>query len=273
VSRRESDTSGLVLFAAELQAARSAAGLSQDELAARINYSGSLVAMIESCKRAPRLDFAERCDQALGTPGTFTRLQQHARATPLPSWFRPYAEIEAAASQLRSWQPMVVDGLLQTEGYARALLGAQPNTTEDELEERVAVRMERQVILDRPDPPVLWVLLDETVLLRQVGGAKTMHDQLLHLEKMSHRPNITIGIVPLSTGAHSGLLGAFAIAESNTARIGFMETPQEGLIVEHPPAVGQLLHTFDNLHAETLPRAASRELIMKRAGDHDPGNG
>jgi hypothetical protein len=130
--------------------------------------------------------------------------------------------------------------------------------------------MARQVILDRPDPPVLWVLLDETVLIRRVGGAKTMHDQLLHLEKMSHRPNITIGIVPLSAGAHSGLLGAFAIAENDAVRIGFMETPQEGLIVEHPPAVSRMLHTFDNLHAEALPRAASRELMMKRADDHDP---
>jgi transcriptional regulator with XRE-family HTH domain len=270
VSARERDTTGLSLFVAELVAARMAAGLSQDALAAQINYSPSLIGMIESGRRAPTLDVAGRLDKAFKVPGTFARLQQHDRTTPLPSWFRPYAEIEATAVQLRSWQPMVVDGLLQTEGYARALLGAQPNTTDDELEERVTARMARQVILDRPDPPVLWVLLDEAVLIRRVGGAKVMNDQLLHLERMSHRPNITIGIVPLSAGAHSGLLGAFAIAESNTARVGFMETPQEGLIVEHSPAVSRMLHVFDNLHAETLPRAASRALILKRADDHDP---
>jgi len=262
--------SGLALFAAELQAARARAGLSQAELAERVSYSASAIAMVEQMRRTPQPDLARRLDDALSAPGTFTRLQRHAGSGPLPAWFRPYAEIEAAASQLRSWQPMVVDGLLQTEGYARALLGAQPNTTEDELEERVTARMARQDILARPDPPVLWVLLDEAVLIRQVGGAKIMLDQLLHLEKMSRQPNITVGIVPLSAGAHSGLLGAFAIAESETARIGFMETPQEGLVVEHPPAVGRMLHTFDNLHAEALPRAASRELMMKRA-DHDPG--
>jgi transcriptional regulator with XRE-family HTH domain len=258
------------LFSAELVALRTAAGLSQEALAEKVHYSPSLIAMIESGRRAPQLSFAERIDEALGTPGTLVRLQEHARTTPLPAWFRPYAEIEATATQLRSWQPMVVDGLLQTDGYARALLGAQPNTTEDELEERVTARMARQVILDRPDPPVLWVLMDEAVLIRSVGGAKVMNDQLLHLERMSHRPNVTIGIVPLSAGAHSGLLGAFAIAESDTARVGFMETPQEGLVVEHPPAVSRMLHVFDNLHAEALPRAASRALILKRADDHDP---
>lgn len=254
---------GWSLFASELKAARLAAGWSREDLAGRTNYSASLIGLVENGHRGPTLDFAQQLDEAFGTPerGTFARLQRAARS-PLPSWFRPYAEIEAAAVQVRSWQPMVVDGLLQTGDYARALLGAQPNTTADELEERLAARMARQVILDRPDPPVLWVLLDEAVLIRHVGGAKVMHDQLLHLERMSHSPNITIGIVPLGTGAHSGLLGAFAIAESDTASVGFMETPQEGQIVEH-----RMVQTFDTLHADALPRAASRELMMKRADE------
>ncbi|HMH93482.1 MAG TPA: Scr1 family TA system antitoxin-like transcriptional regulator [Streptosporangiaceae bacterium] len=155
MSTRERDTTGLSLFVAELVAARTAAGLSQDALAAQINYSPSLVGMIESGRRVPTLDVAGRLDQALKTTNTLARLQQHARTMPLPSWFRPYAEIEAAASQLRSWQPMVVDGLLQTEGYARALLGAQPNTTDDELEERVAEALpraaSRELMMKRAD--------------------------------------------------------------------------------------------------------------------------
>jgi len=266
---REGDASGLALFAAELAAHRAGAGLSQDELGSQISYSGSLVAMIESMRRAPQLDFAKRCDEALSTPGTFVRLQQHARTTPLPSWFRPYAEIESTATQIRSWQPMVIDGLLQTEDYARAILAAEPNTPELELEERLAARMARQVILDRPGPPVLWVLMDEAVLMRRVGSAKTMYDQLLHLADMSRRPNITIGIVPLATGAHCGLLGAFAIAEDDTNRVVFMETPDVGVIAEHPPTIAHIAHTFDSLHAEALPRSASRDLITKRAEGHD----
>lgn len=271
VKTREGGRSGLALFAAELQAARAKAGMSQEDLAARLSYSPSQVAMVEGMRRAPVLQFAQKCDEVFDAPGTFVRLQMHARATPLPSWFRPYAEIEATATQLRSWQPMVMDGLLQTEDYARAILAVQPNTTEDELEEMVAARMARQVILDRAQPPLLWVLLDEAVMIRQVGSAKIMHEQLLHLTDMSHRPNITIQVVPLSAGAHSGLLGAFAVAEAaGVARAAYLETPTQGFIVETPATVDEIMLTFDTLRSEALPHGASSDLIAKRVEDCEP---
>jgi transcriptional regulator with XRE-family HTH domain len=87
VDKNKAERSGLTLFAAELVAARSNAGLSQAELAGQINYSESMVSLVETARRVPSLDFAQRCDKTLGTPGTFARLQQHARLTPLPDWF------------------------------------------------------------------------------------------------------------------------------------------------------------------------------------------
>jgi len=99
VSDRERDpAAGPSLFVAELVAARTAAGLSQEALGGQVNYSGSTIGMIESGRRAPQLDLAERLDKVFGTTGTFARLQQHARTTPLPAWFQPYASIEATAS-------------------------------------------------------------------------------------------------------------------------------------------------------------------------------
>ena len=266
VSTREQDTTGPSLFVAELVAARTAAGLSQDALAAQINYSPSLIGMIESGRRAPTLDVAQRLDRALKAPGTLARLQQHARTTPLPSWFRPYAEVEATATQLRSWQPMVVDGLLQTAEYARALLAVRPNTSVDELEGMVSARMDRQTILDRPSPPLVWVVLDEAVLHRRVGTPEVMREQLLHVADMAERPNITVEVVPASAGAHTGLLGAFAIAEhSETARVGYLETVTNGLVVETGSVVAELMLTFDTLRSEALPRGVSRETILKEA--------
>jgi transcriptional regulator with XRE-family HTH domain len=263
---RDSDNSGLALFAAELQAARAKAAVSRDELAARINYSASLIGMIESRRRAPRLDFAQRCDEALGTPGTLARLQQHARTTPLPAWFRPYAEIEATATQLRSWQPSFVDGLLQTEPYARNVLSGRPNTTEDEVDQLVAARMERQLILDRANPPLLWAVIDEGALHRQANDVKVMHEQLLHLAEMSERPNINVEVVPYSAGAHYALLGAFAIADvDDTSRLAYLETVTEGYILESPSAVAEVMLIFDTVRAETLSRTGSRDLIRKRA--------
>jgi transcriptional regulator with XRE-family HTH domain len=266
VKGRDGGNSGLALFAAELQAARSRAGLSREELAGLLNYSASLIGMIESLRRVPRLDFAERCDDVFGTVGTFVRLQQHARMTPLPSWFRPYAEIEAVASQVRSWEPSVIHGLLQTEDYARGVLVTLPNTTEGAVEERVTARMERQAILDRPNPPLLWAVLDEAVLHRQVGSERVMHQQLQHLAEMSLRPNVTIEVVPFTAEAHYGLLGAFAVADvGETARVAYLETVTQGYIVEGPAVVAEVMLTFDSLRSETLSRSASRDLITKRA--------
>jgi transcriptional regulator with XRE-family HTH domain len=269
VRSREEGESGLALFAAELAAARTAAGLSQAELAGRIHYSESLVAMVEGRRRAPRPDFAQRCDEAFGLPGTFARLQQHARTAPLPAWFRPYAEIEATATQLRSWQPMVVDGLLQTSDYARALLSTRPNSAAEEIEALVAARMERQAVLARDKPPMIWVMMDEVVLQREVGGTKVMREQLLHLAEMSERPNIVLEIVPLSAGAHTGLLGAFAIAEfDDVTRAGYLDTASEGYVVDSRAAVADLMLVFDTLRSEALTRTGSRDLIGKWAGGH-----
>jgi transcriptional regulator with XRE-family HTH domain len=270
VGIRERDTEEVNLFAAELVAARTAAGLTQDALGALISYSPSLVAMIETGRRAPRLDFAERADAALKAPGTFVRLQQHNRSTPLPAWFRPYASIEATASQLRSWQPLVVDGLLQTEAYARALLAMRPNTSAEELDELVAARMERQAVLDRDNPPTLWTVMDEGALQREIGGASVMREQLQHLGKMSQRPGIIVEVVPLTAGAHSGLTAPFAIAEADDgARVGYLDTASEGLVIENRAAVSDLMFTFDTLRSEALTRRASHDLIMKWAGGYD----
>jgi transcriptional regulator with XRE-family HTH domain len=264
------DHSGLALFAAELQAAREKAGISQDALAARINYSASSVAMIESRRRAPSPDFAARCDEAFETAGTFARLQQHGRSTPLPSWFRSYAETEATATRLCLSEHSLVPGLLQTEEYARAILSVEPTTTVDDLDERVAARMERQAILERDRPPVLWVVLDEAVLHRQVGSAKITHDQLVALADLSARPNISVQVVPYSAGAYFALLGGFAIAETDeTARVAYLDTACEGYVDESRSTIGKLTRIFDTLRSEALPRSASRDLILKVAGEHD----
>src|SRR6516225_4201653 len=95
---RDNDHSALALFAAELQAARARAGMSRDELAARINYCPSLVGMVERMRRVPRLDFARRCDEALASTGALARLHEHLRTAPFPSWSRPFAQHEAEAN-------------------------------------------------------------------------------------------------------------------------------------------------------------------------------
>ena len=207
----DGDQSALAMFSAELRAARAEAGMSRDELAARINYSGSLIGMIESMSRVPSLEFAQRLDEALQTTGTFARMQQHLRAAPFPSWFRPFAQHERDATSLRAFEHSLVPGLLQTTEYARALLSTHMGISGDEVEQLVTARMDRQAVLDRNEPPLLWVVIDEAALRRPVGGRKVMAGQAEHLVMMAQRPSVLIQVIPLEVGAHEGVNGAFVL--------------------------------------------------------------
>jgi hypothetical protein len=206
--------------------------------------------MVESGRRLPTLDLARALDEALATHGTFERLQQFARTAPLPAWFRPWAEIEAAASQLRLAEHSLIPGLFQTEDYARAVRNARPAIQARELDELVAARVARQMVLTREGgPPLVWALIDESTLTRMVGGTKLMHEQLLRLAELNDCPHISIQVLPLAIGVHHGLAGGFAIAH-----------------VDGAGAAAYL--AFDSLRSEALPCRATTELIRKRAWEY-----
>jgi transcriptional regulator with XRE-family HTH domain len=260
------------VFGAELRYYRERAGLSQTELAALVNVSHDVISKIETGDRPPAKDFPERLDAVpqLDTNGALARLWKNLRKglrhRAMPGWFRPWAHIEAEATVLRSYEPLLVPGLLQTEEYARAIFAIRPGGKRDDLEDQVAARMERQAILDRSDAPQLWCVLDEFVLQRCVGGAKVMHDQLEHLADVAERPRTSVQVIPASTGEHAGLLGGFVIADlDGVPGMVYLETAAEGQIADSPAIVTYTTFSFDSLRSEALPRAASRDLITKVA--------
>ncbi len=277
MGRRNNDGSGispLTLFGEELHYYRNAAGYTQDQLGGLVGYSGSLVAAIETCFRSPSADFAQRCDEALNTGGALTRLlgrlKKYLNSLAFPSWFREWPPIEERAVLLRAWENMVIPGLLQTEDYARAMLrGAEPETADDVIGEMVAARMARQAILDKEDPPLLRAIMDEGALRRMAGSPKVMRVQLLHLNEMSQRPNVSILVVPASAGTHPGLPGAFTIAtvpgDGGDANVVYLDTAAAGQITDHPDVVDPCVTKFDTLLAEALSPGASAELIAKVA--------
>ena len=150
----EAGASPLALFGAELRHYRTAAGLSQEQLGDRIGYSAALVGAVETARRMPTEDFTARCDvvEELGTGGALLRLRAHLRdqlhRQVWPPWFREWPSIEREALSLRSWELALIPGLLQTAGYARAILrGVLPDATDEENEQQVSARLERQQIL------------------------------------------------------------------------------------------------------------------------------
>jgi Domain of unknown function (DUF5753) len=205
-------------------------------------------------------------DRAFGTPGTFERLERRLSNVPFPAAFRSFAGHEAEATALRMFEHSLIPGLLQTPDYARAVLETKPNATDDAIDGDVANRLARQSVLTRQEPPVLWTLIDEGLLYRPVASPPVMHDQLLHLVEMSRLPNITIQLVPYDARGHSGLLGAFVIADlSNGASIVFIEDVTGGRVSEDAATVAEVALRFDALRSEALPKNASRTLIGRVA--------
>jgi len=241
--------SPLAFFGSELRLARTAAGISQEQLGQRVGYSAAQVGKVETGERAPSQDFARNCDQALADArGLFTRIYALTQRWEggYPSWFAEWIEAERRAESLCCWEPLLVPGLVQTADYARALFEAWRLADGDELDRLVSGRMERQLIFDRPQAPSLWVIVDEGVLHRRIGSAKIMQDQLTRLAEWADRPDTTIQVVP-------------------GAGIVYMESPDQGQTTKTPSVVAKVSATFDILRAEALPRGTSRDLIRRVA--------
>jgi transcriptional regulator with XRE-family HTH domain len=262
---RDSQVSALGMFSEELRRARASAGLTQDQLAEKIAYSPSLVAHVETGSRAPSVDFARRADDALRTGGLLSRLQPLVRSEAYPAWFRDWVEIEREATSLRWFEPLLIPGLLQTEEYARAVLqAANPASSDDEISRLVSARMDRQAILTQDEPPLLWVIIDEVVLTRPVGGGRVMREQVDHLIEASRLPRMVMQVVPVGSGAHPGLAGQFAIASfDGSPDVAYLDNALAGQIVERPADVSRVALLYDILKAEALAPRSSIDLVRK----------
>jgi transcriptional regulator with XRE-family HTH domain len=260
------------VFGAELRYYRTRAGLSQKDLASRANVSHDVISKIETAERPPAEDFPPRLDAVpdLDTRGALTRLWDHLKKGQkqrLHGWFQEWADIEADATVLRSYEPLVVPGLLQTEDYARTILSARPDGNLVGLDEQVAARLARQAVLDRPNAPQLWCVLDEGVLHRAIGGSKVMRSQLYRLADAAEHPKTTIQVIR-SGGAHAGLLGGFVIADlDGRPPMAYLETAAEGQVTDSASVTTHIAIRFDRLRAEAESWAASRDLIRKVADE------
>jgi transcriptional regulator with XRE-family HTH domain len=261
-------------FGAEVRRAREAAGMTLAGLGAMVPCDASTVSRIESGLLSPTERFANACDEAFPQMGGwFTRFYGDSPRWdgPYPKWFVDWVDAEGRATVIRWWEPLLVPGLLQTAEYARALFKAWQTTgDDDEVENLVTARLARQRIFGGPKPPAFWAVIDEGVLRRRIGGAKVMHDQLVHLAEMAERPMIKVHVIPAEVGAHIGLLGAFAIASfaDSVPGIVYFESPDEGETSKDPATVAKIILTFDTLRSEALPRGASRDLIMRVAEEY-----
>ncbi|GAB2464406.1 helix-turn-helix transcriptional regulator [Streptosporangium sandarakinum] len=243
------------IWGRELRHYRKGAGLTQGQLAQKVHFSESLISGVETGQLPASPEFAETCDKVLNTGGALHRLLDWRKGQIFPSWFGPWREKEQEAIALRTYQPLVVPGLLQTEAYARVMLFGD--------EVNIETRLNRQAILTRedPKPPSFRCVIDEGVLYRPIGGPGVMREQLEHLVSMVSS-RLSIQVVP--HGMHSGLMGGFVIATlAGGSDVLYAETAIRGITTSDPADVAAAVECFEVMRTEALPLGMSIDLIKK----------
>ncbi|MCX5557299.1 helix-turn-helix transcriptional regulator [Streptomyces sp. NBC_00038] len=259
ISVLDPSASPLDYYGFELRRHREAAGLTQKEFGDVVNYTGSLVGQIETARKLPTDVFSERADAALGTGGLLSRLVGLVLRSQLPAWFQQVAELEARAIEICTFQAHMVHGLLQTEAYARAVLGALDSSR---LDDRTAVRLARQRIFDKAEPPVLWAVISEAALYQEMGGPETMRGQLARLLDFEENPRVNIQVLPYSAGAHAGLTGSYTLFRfASDPDIVYTEGYGTGHPTANPDTVKDCSLRYDHLQAAALSLKDSAGLI------------
>ncbi|MEV4917432.1 helix-turn-helix transcriptional regulator [Streptomyces tirandamycinicus] len=275
---RSAPTVGQVVLGRRLQDLRERAGLRREEAARVLHVAPATVRRMETAEVALKIPYVQLLLRAYGVPEEeaegFVRLAEDANRPGwwqrfhdvLPGWFSMYVSLEGAAALIRAYEPHFVPGLLQTEDYARAVMrsGALGATSAEDIERHVALRMERQGLLSRSDAPRFWVIMDETVIRRTVGGPKVMRAQLDRLLQAAERPNVTLQVAEFATGPHAGTYGPFVLfrfAVPELPDMVYSEYLTGAVYLDARPEVASHLEVMDRMAAHAATAQRTKDLL------------
>ncbi|GAA4808746.1 helix-turn-helix transcriptional regulator [Streptomyces ziwulingensis] len=267
----------------ELRRLRELKGMTAEEVAERLLVSQSKISRLENGRRSiSQRDVRDLCgvyeveDQRI-----VDSLMQMAKDSRQQGWWHAFGDIpysvyiglETDAESLRTYEPQIITGLLQTRGYAEALIpGALPETSVADIEKRVQVRIRRQErIAAETNPLRLWVVLDEAALRRLVGSRQVMREQLEHVAEMSQLPHITVQVLPFDVGAHPGINGQYSIlefADAGDSSVVYIEGVTSDLYLEKAHDVQKYTVMYEHLRAQALNVEQSRQLIEDVAKEY-----
>ncbi|WP_193512420.1 helix-turn-helix domain-containing protein [Streptomyces griseoloalbus] len=262
------------LFGARVRRLRTAAGLTQAELGARTHVVSTRITQIERASGAkPTLELARALDAALGADDLLVELWPYVYREAFPDWSRKFMEYSERAVAIHEYAAHVVPGLLQTRDYARAVLSVGLTLSGDEqLEERLAVRMTRQERLASPDRPDLWVVLDEAVLRRPIGGCGVMQAQLELLLCVAADHDVTVQVLPFDQGEHDAMGGSLTVLTlPDGSEVAYTEGAHYGQLIEDPAEVKRFTVTYDRLRANALPPLMSLDMIRSAMEGYNRG--
>lgn len=267
---RKPETSPRALLGDLLKAARLEAGYrTQEELSGILGLDRTGVTRAETGERAVNREVMDewltQCSVTGLARAAIEGLWKLAKSTsddgPVKVWFSGYLEAEGSAHTIRIWQPLIFHGLFQTEAYARALFEAM-GLCPGQVQEMIDLRVRRQAILERPEPPNVVALFDESVLRRLIGSPEIMKAQIEHLIELSHR--LVVQVVPSRIGGNAGLGGAITLAAATgVPEVLAAEAMTEDQVTNDVSTVLAAAVTFDRVRADALSRAGSRDSMQE----------
>jgi transcriptional regulator with XRE-family HTH domain len=269
---REPDPSdSLRTFGAVVQALREHAGLSRAEFGERVRFSKHTVESVELGRRMPDESFVARAEEVLGNTGALRRAARHlTRGEPgLAAWFRRWARLERVAVSLCTYECRLVPGLLQSEGYARAVFdNSIPLLTDEQLEAQVTARLERQKMLyERPHVPFSFIV-EESVFRMRLGGPEVTRGLFDCVLELSAPRNVTLQVVPLEAEVHACLDGPVQLVETPEGkRLAYSEGQQNGRLIVDVKEVSLLHQRYDTLRSQALNPKDSRGLLERLRGE------
>jgi hypothetical protein len=267
-----------IILGRQLQTLREKAGLSYEQAADGIYASEWTLRRMEKAEVGLKLNYVKSLLVAYGITDAreidaFLDLAREANkpgwwhnyTDVLPTWFRVFPGLEQAASLIRGYEPHCIPGLLQTEDYARANTSAgYPNATPAETDRRVELRIARQQILTRPDPPSLWVVIDEAVLRRPPGSPAVMRAQIDRLIEATTQPNTTLQVLPFAAGAHPAMYGMFHLLRFPNAELPdiiYGENLTSAFYLDKPTDTAAYAEALDRLCAQASPASKTPSIL------------
>jgi transcriptional regulator with XRE-family HTH domain len=249
---------------------RTAADLTQAQLADRVLLQVETIASIEQGRRALLPDLARQLDQLLETKGALeTAVENMPEVDLIPAWAEQYMDLEREALALSWYDNQVIPGLLQTEPYARAVFRNRvPVFSEDKIAIQTTARLERQEILQRPEPPTISFVIWEPALMLQLLDDEGHAAQLRHLRTCATIPGICLQVLPLNRRTHAGLNGPFTLLETpDYQHVAYSETQRGSLLVSDPDEVSILSQKYAMLRAQAFSPEDTVGLLDRLLGE------
>ncbi|MEU3244581.1 MULTISPECIES: helix-turn-helix domain-containing protein [unclassified Streptomyces] len=264
------------MVAAMSKAFREQHRLTQEELGRQIGYTASAVSAMETCAQPASDTMLVKLEEVIGGGlGLFETARKYVLLDKYPPQFKNFAVMEAQAMTLSSYQTYVVDGLFQTEEYARALIGGGfPRLPDDKVSELVEARLARKALFDREPTAMIELILDEAALRRPFASWEIHRGQLRSLAQDAERDNVSVQVMPLERGVrggHAGARGDMILVETKEHHhVVYMEIEDESILVSDAKKASQLAHRYAKIRSQALGPDDSLSLIQKLAGEEQP---